>query len=68
MNVSQFAMQGMDMHSASCGTVATSSEGAMPQTKQMATIAAGVRLHQCHITGLSETAIQECFSICNAKH
>jgi hypothetical protein len=40
------------MHSASCRTVATSSEGAMPQNKQMATIAASVRLHQCHITYL----------------
>jgi hypothetical protein len=45
-------MQGIDMHSASCGTVAASSQGALPQNKQMATIAAGVRLHQCHTTYL----------------
>jgi hypothetical protein len=37
---------------ASFGTVAASSQGALPQNKQMATTAAGVRLHQCHITYL----------------
>jgi hypothetical protein len=71
MEVSQVVMQSIDMHKAPCGTVAASSQGALPRNMQMATIAAGVRLHQCHETyldGLSETAIKEYLSNCNSKH
>jgi hypothetical protein len=51
-NISQVARQSIDMHSAPCGTVAASSQGALHKNKPMATIAGGVRLHQCHITYL----------------
>jgi hypothetical protein len=50
-SISQFAMQSIDMHSAPCATVAAAlTQGATLQNKTMTIVAAGVRLHQCHIT------------------
>jgi hypothetical protein len=60
-NICQVAMQSNDMHSAPCCTVPASSQGALPQNKQMATAAAGARLHQCHTT-YSERIERMCHS------